>query len=55
MITRDRRTILILWTVLALLILSAFTAEAMMRNRVCISAATIDVTGVTTLIPEECT
>lgn len=50
---RERRTILIFWTVVALLILSAFAAEAAMRNRVCVSAMTVDASG-TTVYPEVC-
>lgn len=50
---RERRTILIFWMVLALLIVGAFAAEAQLRNMVCISAMTVDASG-TTVYPEVC-
>lgn len=51
---RERRTILIFWTFVILYLVGAFAAEASLRNQVCISAYTIDVTGVTTVVPMEC-
>jgi hypothetical protein len=51
---RERRTILIFWTVVALLILSAFAAEAQLKNQVCISSITVDSTGTTSFVPKEC-
>ena len=52
--TRERRALLILWTVIAALILVAFIADAMFRDRVCVSAMMVDASG-TTVYPEECT
>lgn len=52
--TQDRQALLIVLSVAALLILSAFAAEATYRNRVCISAYTVDQAGATTFTPTEC-
>lgn len=52
---RERRTILIFWTVVALLILSAFAAEASLRSQTCISALTVDGSNtIDSYTPTEC-
>lgn len=50
---RERRTILIFWTVVALLIFSAFATEALLKETVCVSAMIQDRTSVT-FYPEIC-
>ena len=51
---RERRTLLIFWLTVALLLLAAFATEAEYRSRVCISAMTVDASG-TTIYPKVCT
>lgn len=56
-VTLSDRRVIMFWTVLILIVMvtfAAFAVEAAIRNRVCISAATIDSTGTTTLTPEVC-
>lgn len=50
---RDRHW-LTFTVVLLLLVYLAFAAEASFRNRVCISAATVDSTGTSTVTPVVC-
>jgi hypothetical protein len=54
MTRQERRTVLIFWLTIGLLLLGAFAAEAQYRNRICISALIVEA-GSTVSTPVECT